>query len=904
MAGSRHDDLKIRIATIARGDRGHSKNKRVTWGRLRERLSTPEVDKKHTLPDYLNLSIDRQNRLKDVGSFVGGPFRDGLRKGRNLIERSIVTLDIDVVADSQIELLKIGVSDACKYEFFGCTTRKHTKKKPRWRLIFPLTRPVTVEEYGPLSRILASTLFNTVRESMDAVDDVSYRPAQVMYWPSVCKDALFEKIHNQGDLLDPDEVLDAFGDWRDWTLLPYSDLRGQKRPTTGKKAEKPSEKTGIIGAFCRTYDVPAAIEKFLPDVYIPGDPNSNKPRYTYVHGSSSNGAIVEDDGDFLYSHHGTDPCAERLVNSFDLVRIHLFGEEDTSEPEDTRATDLPSFKSMRKLLRDDPDVQAENSDDYPEHTPVEFSDLGEDEEEPRNEKQVSRNEKPKRRNETIDSGDEDDEKPPKKAKNAPDMSVLTQSRLRAPKFPVDVLGDFWGARAKQWATDAAAPLDYTAMALLTGAASTIGNARWVQPRPNWKEPPVLWCTLVGDPSTNKSPAMGPLASILSKLEKSWMPLYTDELRDWESEKKNSLTRRKIWEKEAEEKIENNEEIDRMPADCMEPPKPIRRRAVINDATLEALLSAHSGNPRGFLNMRDEMSSWFSNLARYNSGSDRPAWLEAYGGRQYIVDRVKNNGLPMTIDHFSVSILGGIQPERLLDLLTSADDGLQARFMYIWPDSRPKKLSNGIEEDTGAENAFRKLSELPMDCDKYGNSIPEVVPLSAKAWEEFRDWADERKEREENSLPALKGAYGKADGLVLRLALVLEHLWWAADMFDRFEAPTVVSRKAIRSAIRLREDYLKPMQQRTFAFVGKSEAARLGGLLALWIRDEKPSVIDTRMVTHKAGIPGMGYGETKNVMAAIEYLIDMNWLIPVDQPKTSKAGRPKREYAVNSLVFDG
>lgn len=891
MTTSRHDTLKIEIATIKKGDRGHSENKKVSWGRLREKLSDPVKDKRYTLPEYLDLSIDKQNRLKDVGSFVGGPFRDGLRKGTSLIQRSIVTLDIDQATAKQIEFLRLGSSDACDYEFFGSTTRKHTIKKPRWRLVFPVTRPLTIEEYAPVARILASKLFRTVSESMDATDDVSYRPAQIMYWPSVCKDAKFETLHNEGKLLDPDQLLEDFGDWRDWTNLPYSELRGQKRPTTGKKAEDPREKKGVIGAFCRAYDVESAIDAYLPDHYVKGDEHSSKPRYTYVHGSSSNGAIVEDDGLFLYSHHGTDPCAERLVNAFDLVRIHLFGELDHEEPEDARATDLPSFREMKKLCLDDENVVAELEDeDYAQ--PVEFGAIEDDED--------SVSEKPKKK-EQKGSSDEDETQT-----EGPDMGILKASRVAAPEFPVDVLGGFWAERAKLWAHNTSAPVDYTAMAILTGAAGAIGNARRVKAREGWTEPCVLWSMLVGDPSDNKSPAMGPLTAILTDIESSWIPQYEEELRHWQSESKNSQQRRKVWEAQAMRAIESGTEellgSSVMPEDCMEPEKPNRRRAVMTDVTIESLLRTLAGNPKGVLAVRDEMSSWLANMSRYNTGSDRGAWLEAYGGRSYVVDRVKDEGKPIYVRHYSVSMLGGIQPDRLLELLSSADDGLAARFMFAWPDTVSRRLALGKPEDNGAEEGFRRLTELQMEPNAYNQLDPISLPLSKKAWAAFQEWYDNRLEQELRVQGVLKGAFGKSPGVVLRIALVLELLWWCSDSFNNPDEPAQVSAKAIRAAIRLREEYLKPMQMRAFAHAGKTDVERDAAAVASWIIETKTKSFVIRDVTHHSGIPGFRAGGAKKANEAITFLLESGWITPAEKVATAKAGRPKREYKVVPAVF--
>lgn len=155
-------------------------------------------------------------------------------------------------------------------------------------------------------------------------------------------------------------MLDAFGDWRDHSKLPFSDRQGQKR-RSAKKAENPLEKDGIIGAFCRAYDVEEAIAEFIPDIYIPGDPHSAKPRYTYTGGSTTNGAVVEDNGLFLYSHHTTDPCSDRLVNSFDLVRLHKFGDQDDEGDEQAGKSPsaLNSFKAMLELAQSDTKVRKE-----------------------------------------------------------------------------------------------------------------------------------------------------------------------------------------------------------------------------------------------------------------------------------------------------------------------------------------------------------------------------------------------------------------------------------------------------------------------------------------------------------------------------------------------------------------
>ena len=110
----------------------------------------------------------------------------------------------------------------------------------------------------------------------------------------------------------------------------------------------------LIGAFNRTYTVTQAIDKFIPDVYrhsraIPG-------RYDYIPADSAAGVVVYDDL-FVYSHHATDPCCGKLMNAFDVVRLHKFGDKDARAAEGTEPGKLPSFKAMQDFVSADEEVK-------------------------------------------------------------------------------------------------------------------------------------------------------------------------------------------------------------------------------------------------------------------------------------------------------------------------------------------------------------------------------------------------------------------------------------------------------------------------------------------------------------------------------------------------------------------
>ncbi|HER8036799.1 TPA: DNA primase, partial [Streptococcus pyogenes] len=167
------------------------------------------------------------------------------------------------------------------------------------------------------------------------------------------RDAEFTFKYNDEAFLSVDEVLDTYPDWRDSSFWPESPTHAVKRQREAKKQGDPLSKKGLIGAFCRNYDIRQAIATFLPEVYEEG---TTPDRYTYTEGSTANGLVIYDEV-FAYSHHGTDPVGDTLVNAYDLVRIHKFGEQDSEAKDNTPTNKLPSSKSMNAFVSDLPEIK-------------------------------------------------------------------------------------------------------------------------------------------------------------------------------------------------------------------------------------------------------------------------------------------------------------------------------------------------------------------------------------------------------------------------------------------------------------------------------------------------------------------------------------------------------------------
>lgn len=300
-----------------------------------------------THQQYMDLPKDRQAALKDVGGFVGGSLLHGHRKKGHCTGRDLITMDADnLTAESAADLMNN--LNAAGYSYLVYSTRKHEPENPRLRVIIPTDRTVLPDEYVPLARAVAATLDRT----MSAWDRTTFEPERLMYWPSSSADSeVIFLAESSLPFLDPDDVLEDFYNFEDWhntTLWPL--CPAESEPTVlGDKQADPMSKQGIVGAFCRTYSIPAAMDKFIPGIYE----EAGQGRYTYTAGTTTGGAVLYDDEKFLYSHHSTDPCGGHLVNAWDMVRIHRFAGMDAESAPDTPPNKLPSYEAMRRLATTD-----------------------------------------------------------------------------------------------------------------------------------------------------------------------------------------------------------------------------------------------------------------------------------------------------------------------------------------------------------------------------------------------------------------------------------------------------------------------------------------------------------------------------------------------------------------------
>jgi hypothetical protein len=247
---------------------------------------------------------------------------------------------------------------------------------------------------------------------------------------------------------------------------------------------------------------------------------------------------------------------------------------------------------------------------------------------------------------------------------------------------------------------------------------------------------------------------------------------------------------------------------------------------VHDATLEALFRVLAKNPRGLTMILDELSTLVLGMNQYRrgAGNDRPNLLKIWSRAPISIDRVANEfGEPIRIARPALCITGNATPS-LLAAMGGGEDGFSDRWVYAYPDRRPKPKSadrSAVGDDTVAawEAVARNLRRRDMVQDG-DRTLPGVVHLSPAGKAELDRLHDAHVE-EVNAVDFpdhLRGPWAKLEEYATRLALILTLLDHASDpTADPLALPRADVRSA-RSAWRL-VNYFKAHHRRVRAALG-------------------------------------------------------------------------------------
>lgn len=480
--------------------------------------------------------------------------------------------------------------------------------------------------------------------------------------------------------------------------------------------------------------------------------------------------------------------------------------------------------------------------------------------------------------------------------DAPDMSIIRRNAMPAPPFPRDVLGP-----AARWCEDEArsknVPFDFVALGLLTATAGLIGPKRRASPWTGWTEPAILWGALVGPPSFGKSPAVDSIRDAIGIIEREQNADWKERSANYEEARKVHEARQSAWEGELTAAAKKGHAAPPMPRDEI-PAPPTRRRLWAGDTTTEMLVRLLAENPSGLIAFRDELSGLFGAFDKYGgSGSDRAFWLEAYGGRAYRYDRVSLKEGGLDVPFCAVSLIGGIQPDKLQEMvLAGADDGLAARPLYSWPDVIAPKRPTSVPDQTLLVSALRRVADIRFATDSDGNLQTVVLPLETDAADEFQAWYERIQWNAKlDATGKIAGAIGKLDGVCLRLALVLEHLGWSWSQANR-PAPEQIRLGSLQSAVRLIDEWARGNFARVFSEASIPDETKDVQEVAKWIRTHPAKTVNARALRRTSGFI---LKNVKRLDAALEALVDARWLTPIVY---TGPDRRRKDFEVDQRIY--
>lgn len=479
----------------------------------------------------------------------------------------------------------------------------------------------------------------------------------------------------------------------------------------------------------------------------------------------------------------------------------------------------------------------------------------------------------------------------------PEMRFLGNRGVPAPALPLEQLVVAKLADTLRMVASAkGAPVDYVFAAMLTSAASILSSHVAVAPKAGWDEAVVLWSMLVGDPSAGKSPALDAVSKVMKSIERDLQAKQSKVIQQWEEHDKIYQAVMKKWNKDVEEAVNLGGTPPPKPPNSQSDKRPERSRLMVNDITIERLAELIGGQEIGILQFRDELAGWLEGMVRYTKGgSDRGFWLEAYGGRPYTVDRMTRQ---VSVDRLAVSVLGGIQPDRLKTLLIEADDdGLLARMMPIWPDPAP--ISNRDEgyDDRVLRRVLVGLHTYVTSVVHAGRSEPSIVRFHMGANAKLTDLRQQVREMESEEEGLAKSFLGKVPGLTIRVALVLAYINAAANSAD---FPLELSVSDFDAARSFTVDYVLPMVRRSYEMASVSQVERAARKV-LWLAKTNGWTNFRASKIKRLGRTGLT--DDKDLGAALSMLVAADWIKEEHTPPTVKGGRPTLTYHVNPRLFE-
>ncbi|TAF75886.1 MAG: DUF3987 domain-containing protein [Alphaproteobacteria bacterium] len=462
----------------------------------------------------------------------------------------------------------------------------------------------------------------------------------------------------------------------------------------------------------------------------------------------------------------------------------------------------------------------------------------------------------------------------------------------APLFPLATLPPMLAQVIHDAALSKSAPIGYVASTVLSLAGGLIGISRSINPKHDWYEPPTLWMMIVGAPSSNKSPAMDVCSRIIEELELEINSDYEALKAEYQEKMKLYEAQEKLSKEQTKKALKDGDALPDKEEAIKQPHPPRRKRIVVTTGSIEQIAELVQQNPRGLCMVRDEMAGLLMNMERYGGGTDRQFYIESFGGRRYTVD-TRNRPEPLIIQRLLLTLLGGIQPQRLTEIFhASTDDGLSARFLYDCSDRVPIQRHNTRYDKKLLMHIFTRLYKLELRMDQYGTPQSISVPFEEDARDCLFDYAEHLAQREQEADGLLESHIGKMRGYVVRIAGVLAFLDWAVG--TDWDEPTSIEKHTVERAITLVDAYYLPMAVRCFGDMALPQEQRDARLILKWLSKQRTAILDASQLPRAKNSP---LRDRKRRDHALDFMCEAG-IIKERGKTTEKGGRPALLYDVH------
>src|SRR5215468_10212729 len=401
----------------------------------------------------------------------------------------------------------------------------------------------------------------------------------------------------------------------------------------------------------------------------------------------------------------------------------------------------------------------------------------------------------------------------------------------------------------------------------------------------------MWVAVVGFSGTGKTPGIDVTRRVLSLIERGRKQKIAEMQREHETRAQRAKAEKKKWEKAVADAVEAKLPAPPKPADATEPGPFVGPRLSLSDSTIERLAVLLEVRPQGLAFVADELARLFLNMRRYSNGQDNEFWLEAWNGKNFVVER--QGRPPVVLDYLLVGVIGSFQPDKLARAFEGDDDGMYARFYFAWPEEPAHQpLSNEVSEiEPEIQNALTRIVNLPTGED--GTFAPRTVDLSPEGlsvFEVYRAFLAQLK-------PDLDGRErewaAKGATHVLRLSGTLAYLDWA--MLGGAE-PQTIGEQYVEAAVRLWREYFWSHSQAALRQIGLTEKHANARRALRWIRTNQRTEVSLLEIRREALGRRLDVEQTRTLL---DGLVRAGWLKLVT---TKTGGRDIHRWQVNPLLF--